>query len=79
VPDGLPQRISIKERAVIDHSEGKMAVLLVSDEQRQVGVPKAQFPKHAREGHRLQIELKGDQVIHALVSKEATDCARAST
>ena len=64
------------EHAVIDRFEGKMAVLLVGDEQRQVDVPKAQLPKHAREGHHLQIELKGDQVIQALIDKEATERAR---
>jgi prophage tail gpP-like protein len=43
---------------------------------RQVDVPKAQLPKHAREGHHLQIELEGDRVIRVLIDKEATERAR---
>ncbi len=64
------------EHAVIDRFEGKMAVLLVGDEQRQVDVPKARLPRRAREGHHLQVELKGDQVIQVQIDQEATERAR---
>jgi hypothetical protein len=64
------------EHAVIDRFEGNLAVLLVGDDQHQVDVAKAQLPSKAREGHHLQIELKGNQVIHARIDEEATQRAR---
>jgi hypothetical protein len=64
------------EHAVIDRFEGKIAVLLIDDEERQVDVPTDQLPVGVREGHHLQIELEGNRVIQVQVDEEAAERAR---
>jgi Protein of unknown function (DUF3006) len=63
-------------KAVIDRFEDSWAVLLVGEEGRRLNVPRKVLPRGAREGHWLQVELEGDQLISATIDREATAAAR---
>ena len=64
------------ERAVIDRFEEGFAVLLVGESERRVVVPRKALPCGAREGHWLQIELAGEQLLSAAIDRQETARAR---
>ena len=66
----------MKQQAVIDRFEDGWAVLLIGEEERRVNVPRKALPRGAREGHWLQVELEGDQLLSASIDREATEQAR---
>ena len=51
-------------------------MLLIGEEERRVNVPRKTLPQGAREGHWLQVELEGDQILSASIDREATEQAR---
>ena len=58
--------------AVIDRMEGSMAVLLVGRDEREVAVPRASLPAHARPGDWLRVEVEGDRIVRAEVDAQET-------
>ena len=64
------------EKAVIDRFEGDLAVLIVGQDERRVNVPRKALPKGIKEGHWLQVELRDDQVVSAVLDEEETARAR---
>ena len=66
----------MKQQAVIDRFEGEWAVLLVGEEERRLNVPRKNLPRGAQEGHWLQVELEGDQLLSVSIDREATEQAR---
>jgi len=64
------------EKAVIDRFEDGWAVLLVGDEERKLDVPRKSLPRGAREGHWLQVEVEGDQLVSATIDEGATAKAK---
>ena len=64
------------EKAVIDRFEEGQAVLLVGEDERRINVPRKVLPRGAREGHWLQVELEGDQLVSAVIDLEETARAK---
>lgn len=52
-------------KAVIDRFEGKLAVLLLGEDEAKMVVPRASLPKAAKEGSWLQVEIKNGQMRSA--------------
>ena len=52
-------------RAVVDRIEGKMAVLLVGEEQYRIVVPRSFLPEDAEEGAVLNIRMETDAAATA--------------
>ena len=69
----------MNEKAVIDRFEEGFGVLIIGegDNERHINVPKELLPKGAKEGHWLQVEMQGDQLVSAVIDKEETARARA--
>lgn len=66
-----------KQRAVVDRVEdGRLAVLLVGEEEREVIVPVKGLPEDAAEGVWLWIRLAGDRVVEAAVDQNETNQVR---
>lgn len=65
------------EKAVIDRFEEEWAVLLVGEDEHRVNVLRKDLPAKAREGHWLQVEIIGDQVMSAVIDEEETADAKA--
>jgi hypothetical protein len=66
----------MSETAVIDRFEGDQAVLLVGESERQVVVTRSALPHGSREGHWLQVEFAGDQLVSAAVDEAGTARAK---
>ena len=69
----------MSEKAVIDRFEEGFAVLIIgeADAERQVNIPRKALPRGAKEGHWLQVEMDGDQLVSAVIDKEETARVRA--
>jgi hypothetical protein len=63
-------------KAVIDRFEGKYAVLLLGDGERQINVERDQLPEKAMEGSWLQVEMEGDAVAGVVLDDAETRDAR---
>lgn len=59
-------------KAVIDRFEGDRAVLLLNDGQEQIIVPRKVLPTEAKQGDWLQIEIKNEKVVTAVIDEEET-------
>lgn len=62
-------------KAVIDRFEGKWAVLLLGDDEKQVSVPRKALPRRVQAGQWLNVQLagqEGDEVVSAQVDPEET-------
>lgn len=57
--------------AVIDRFEGKKAVLLLGDDEKQVIFPKSELPVDAEEGDYLKIAITFDKERTKAAQKEA--------
>lgn len=57
--------------AYLDRFEGKLAVLLVGDEEKQVNFPKDCLPEDTGEGDYLKIEISRDEEKTAEAEAEA--------
>ena len=64
------------EQAVIDRFEAGWAVILVGDDERRVDVPRDQLPVGAGEGDWLQVDLREDRLVQAILDEAATAQAR---
>ena len=69
---------SSMQQAVIDRFEGKLAVLLVGEDEKVVNVPRSALPKRVREGQWLKVRLAdgGDGLESAERDPKATAAAR---
>lgn len=63
-------------KAVIDRFEGKMAVLLVGQDEKRIDVPRTRLPRRSKEGTWLQVEIQGNEIIEAKLDEEETNRAR---
>ena len=61
---------------MIDRFEDGWAVLLVGEKERKLEVPRRSLPRGAREGHWLQVEVEGDQLVSAVLDREETAKAK---
>lgn len=61
-----------KEKAVIDRVEGKIAVLLVGEEETKLDVLVSSLPRKAKEGDWLKVEIAGSKVVSAEIDAEET-------
>jgi hypothetical protein len=52
------------------------AVLLVGEEGRKPEVPRRSLPRGVKEGHWLQVEVEGDQLVSAVLDREETAKAK---
>ena len=66
----------MKTKAVIDRFEGDKAVLLVGEKQDRLVVLKSFLPKGAKEGDWLQVDVKDDRVLSAVIDSDATAAAK---
>lgn len=69
-----------EQSAVIDRFEGKLAVLLVGEDEKVVNVPRSSLPKRVRAGHWLKVQLSEDEpdkLVSAEPDPAATEAARA--
>jgi hypothetical protein len=64
------------EQAVIDRFEEGWAVILVGDDERRVDVRRDQLPAGAGEGDWLQVDLREDRLVQAILDEAATAQAR---
>lgn len=65
------------EWAVIDRIvDGRHAVLIVGDDQRQVTVPATSLPDGASEGMWLRVRFDGDELVDVQVDLEETERVR---
>jgi hypothetical protein len=62
----------MSEKAVIDRFEGNLAVLLIGDGARRLVVRREELPQGAREGHWLQVEVEGEQLLSAALDEAET-------
>lgn len=61
------------ERAVIDRIEdGRHAVLLVGENEREQVVPVDRLPEDAKSGSWLLVRFRGDELVEATVDEEET-------
>ena len=65
------------EKAVIDRIvDGKIAVILVGEDQRQHHHPADELPEGAREGTWLRVRVEGAKIVSIEVDPGETDEAR---
>lgn len=65
------------EKAVIDRIvDGKTAVILVGDNEREYHYPAGKLPEGAREGTWLRVQVAGDEIISLEVDREETETVR---
>ncbi len=64
------------QKAVVDRFEDGQAVLLVGDEERALVVPRKSLPPGVIEGHWLEVEVRGNQLLRATIDEEETARAR---
>ena len=57
--------------AVIDRFEGKKAVLLLGDDEKQVVFPKSELPEGVEEGDYLKIDIEVDREATEAAQREA--------
>lgn len=62
-------------KAVIDRFEGKQAVLILGEGERQLNVPRTLLPKKAKEGSWLQVEVENESLLSAALDEAETDNA----
>ncbi len=63
-------------KAVIDRFEGKQAVLILGEGERQLNVPRTLLPKKAKEGSWLQVEIENESLLSAVLDEAETDNAK---
>ncbi len=63
-------------KAVIDRFEGKYAVLILGEGERQLNVPRNLLPKEAKEGSWLQVEIENESLLSAALDEAETDNAK---
>ncbi len=63
-------------KAVIDRFEGKYAVLILGEGERQLNVPRTLLPKKAKEGSWLQVEIENESLLSAVLDEAETDNAK---
>jgi len=63
-------------KAVIDRFEGKQAVLILGEGERQLSVPKDLLPQQAKEGSWLQVEVENESLLSAVLDEVETDNAK---
>jgi hypothetical protein len=63
-------------KAVIDRFEGKLAILIVGEDEQRLEVPRNRLPKRVKEGHWLQVEIQDGQLQHAEIDEAETAKAR---
>ena len=62
------------EKAVIDRIvDGKIAVILVGEDERQHHYPADKLPEGANEGTWLRVQVEGDEMVSVEVDQEETD------
>jgi hypothetical protein len=66
----------MKTKAVIDRFEEDLTVLIVGEEENKLIVPRASLPQGVKEGQWLQVEVKDDRLISAVVDEEETAKAK---
>ncbi len=59
-------------KAVIDRFEGKQAVLILGEGERQLNVPRNLLPKEAKEGSWLQVEIENETLLSAVLDQAET-------
>ena len=64
------------ESASIDRFEGRIAVLLLSETQHPIDVPRRMVPKGARAGSLVRIERDGERVVRIERDDAATAAAQ---
>jgi prophage tail gpP-like protein len=65
------------EKAVIDRIvDGRHAVLIVGEDERQVVVPATSLPAAAGEGTWLRVRFDGDTLLDARIDREETERVR---
>lgn len=70
-------KTDIMEKAVIDRIvDGKTAVILVGDNEREHHYPADKLPKGAREGIWLRVQLAGGEIMSLQVDQEETEAVR---
>ena len=63
----------MEETAVIDRiEEGRLAVLLVGSDERELIVPIDDLPPDAQAGHWLRVRLEDDRLVHAQIDPQQT-------
>jgi prophage tail gpP-like protein len=62
-------------KAVIDRFEGRVAVLIVGEDELRLNVPKKRLPRQSREGDWLQVEIQNGEVMSAVMDQEETASA----
>ena len=63
-------------KAVIDRFEGKYAVLILGEGERQLSVLRDALPRQAGEGSWLQVEIENESLISAVLDEAETDNAK---
>ena len=63
-------------KAVIDRFEGKLAILIVGDDERHMNVLRKLLPKQSREGSWLQVEIQNGEIISSVIDEEETANAK---
>ena len=63
-------------KAVIDHFEGDLAVLILLDEYQRLNIPIMQLPFKAKEGSWLTLDLVGGQPCNIKLYKQETESIR---
>ncbi len=68
----------MEEAAVIDRiEEGRLAVLLVGSDERELIVPIEDLPPEAKAGHWLRVRLEDDRLVHAQIDPQQTQAVAA--
>ena len=63
-------------KAVIDHFEGELAVLLLGDNDERLVAPRKSLPCGAGEGQWLQVDVEDGVVVSAVIDEEETARAK---
>ena len=62
------------EKAVIDRIvDGRTAVILVGEDERQCHYPAEKLPEGAKEGTWLRVQVEGGEIVAMEVDQEETD------
>lgn len=65
------------EKAVIDRIvDGKTAIILVGDDERQHHYPAGKLPEGAQEGTCLRVQIENGEILSLEVDQEETDTVR---
>ncbi len=64
------------EKAVLDHFDGTLAVLLIGKKSRRVNLPMQLLPAQAKEGTRLKVEFDGSEIVKITIDTEETGEAK---